>query len=378
MSSKLEHVVETKELTIEGTDQIIHALCYHLMVNDDVGFYIYVDGEEKDDITEAITSQIYTFPDIFRPLTASLRPGQSVLDLGAHIGTFSLFAATLGYRVVSVEASPRNATLLMASARKNGFDNFQVISAAVSDHAGTLEFIQAGPYGLIANPVLDDPTISVPAITVDGLWADLGWDSVDFIKMDVEGAEVAVIQGMSQLLARDDAPTILYESNGHTLHYFGETPGRLMAALEKFGYQSYLVESDRLIPTNSTELQPEVCVDYLATKHSLDTFVDWHIEGPMSHEERITKILFSSVDPNIHARQYIARALTNADASILSDPRAIEALKNTKLDPDKIEPIRKRYQSEMAAAQSQKSSSGPTRIAQLLRHLQRKVKSWTG
>jgi FkbM family methyltransferase len=383
MNSKLARVVETKALAIEGTDQIVRALCYHLVVNDEVGFDIYVDAEEKDEITEAITSQIYTFPRSFWLLAALLKPGQSVLDLGAHIGTFSLFAAALGYKVVSVEASSRNAALLKAGTCKNGFDNVQVITAAIFDQVGTLEFVQAGPYGLIASPLLDAPTVSVSAITTDRLLADIGWESVDFIKMDVEGAEVAAIRGMPRLLSRDDAPMILYESNGHTLHYSGETPGSLMAALEESGYQSYLVESGRFIPARSTDLQPEVCVDYLATKRPLDTLVDWRVAAPMSDEERITRILFSSVHPNKYARDYIARALTSADASILSDPRVVDALENSNLDQDGIVRVRERYQAllekEAGIAHLRELVEGYTRswlnrMMQTLNHLWRKVK----
>jgi len=117
-----------------------------------------------------------------------------------------------------------------------------------------------------------------------------------------------------------------------------------MAALEKSGYRSYLVESGRFIPAQSTDLQPEVCVDYLATERPLDTLVDWRVVAPMSDEERITRILFSSVHPNRHAREYIAGALTNADASILSDPRVVDALENLKLDQDEIVRVRELHQ----------------------------------
>ena len=318
MNLQSREIGETKELAVAGTRQVVHAVCYRIAVNSDVGFHINIDGREKDEITESITDQTYSFPASFQLLDELVGQGHRILDLGAHVGTFSLLAAALGYSVVSVEASPSSAALLTASARKNGFDNMQVVPKAVSDHGGTLEFISAGPYGLVANPFLEDPTISVPATTVDTLLADIGWDHVDFVKMDVEGAEVAAIRGMSELLAREDAPILLYESNGHTLHYFGETPGSLMAALEQFDYQSYLVEGDRLIPTRAGDLQPEVCVDYLATQRVLDTVAGWRIVGPMSEDERMTRILESLVHPNEHARKYIARALGDADESVIS------------------------------------------------------------
>ncbi|MBN1487906.1 MAG: FkbM family methyltransferase [Anaerolineae bacterium] len=329
-------VADMKELVVEG-GKTISASSYQLIADKSTNFYVYIDSNEKDFITEAIVQGIHSFPKNFYLITELLEPGQNVLDLGAHIGTFSLFSAAYGYNVVSVEAASNNLVLLKESIRKNNFGNIQVVAAAICDHEGTLEFIQAGPYGLVANPHLDAPTISVPAITGDSLLSDIGWNNVDFIKMDIEGAEVSAIQGMSKLLAGDDAPTILYESNGHTLNYFGETPESLMASLEKFGYQCYLVESGRLIPTQSVDLlQPEVCVDYLATKRPLNRLGKWRIVEPMSDEERITKILATSLDPNIHARDYIVRALANASDSVLSDPRVQDVLKNAKLSQDEI------------------------------------------
>ena len=339
MNVDSERVDDARDLTIEATGQSIRARCYHLPVGDKAGFDIYVNPEEADDaITEAIVRHTYTFPESFWLMDALLQPGQRVLDLGAHIGTFSLFAAALGYTVASVEASPRNAALLIASARRNAFDDMQVVPAAVSDHAGTLEFVYCGPYSFVASESKEShsdlPTVSVPAVTADGLLADTGWDGVDLVKMDVEGSEVAAIRGMPELLAGDDAPLLLYESNGSMLHRFGESPGSLMEALEAYGYHSYLVELGRLIPTQSTDLQPDVCVDYLATKRPLDRLGDWRVTAPMSDEERVRRILLSSIHSNRNVRDYIARALTDAEPSILSDHRVLDALKNLALDQD--------------------------------------------
>jgi FkbM family methyltransferase len=318
--------VQTKRILVEETGQTISASRYDLKIMAGVGYEIFVDSGEQDEITESIANQTYSFPAPYHLLLDLVRPGGKVLDLGAHIGTFSLFAAALGYQVVSVDASPCNSALLRESAEKNEFDEIQTIFAAVSNRAGTLEFIQAGPYGLVDNPFLHSPTISVPAITIDELLIDIGWDRVDFIKMDIEGSEVAAIQGMTQLLSRADAPSILYESNGHTLHFFGETPSHLMALLEGFGYRCYLVESGSLIPTQSSDLQLECNVDCLAVKHLPGRLDRWRIASPMGFDERIAKVLSSCADPNSHVRAYIGRTLENADSLMLSDSRVVNAL----------------------------------------------------
>ncbi len=60
---------------------------------------------------------------------------------------------------------------------------------------------------------------------MDGLLGRLGWDRVDAVKLDVEGAELAAIRGMAGLLSGPNAPIVLYESNTHTLQFFGDTRG---------------------------------------------------------------------------------------------------------------------------------------------------------
>jgi FkbM family methyltransferase len=259
---------------------------------------------------------------------------QHVLDLGGHIGTFSLLAARLGYQVIAMEASPRNATLLQASAAHNHFDQLKVIQRAVSDRVETLKFVQAGPYGLVSTPFHTDPTITVEATTVDAALAENGWDRVDFVKMDVEGSEVKAVAGMSKLLARSDAPPILYESNGHTLNYFGETPNSLMAALEAFGYHCYLVEPGQLVPLRSTDIQTRCTIDILATKTPPHSLAEWHITPRPSHRQVVEEVLATANEQHPHLRGHIARALSQASWTLLADKRVLWMLARLANDPD--------------------------------------------
>lgn len=327
-------ILQHAELIVPSSDEVILATSFTLAIKDRATFDILVNRHERDEITEAITDHTYTFPPPFDLLPQFVRPGDRVLDLGAHIGTFSLLAAKLGYEVAAMEASPRNAVLLQASAQHNHFDNLRVIPAAVSNRTETLEFIQAGPYGLVATPLIDAPVISVQATSVDAMLTDLAWDDVRFIKMDVEGSEVKAIEGMAKLLSRDDAPAILYESNGHTLHYFGETPNSLMAALEGFGYTSYLIEAGQLIPVRASEPFFNCTTDCLATKAPPTSLPGWQLRPPLTHDERIAHILEMAAHPHPHVRSYIARTLGDADLTLLLDRRVLMVVQRIADDPD--------------------------------------------
>ncbi|MCC6167023.1 MAG: FkbM family methyltransferase [Caldilineaceae bacterium] len=254
--------------------------CYRITTASGIDVDVFVNEGEHDELTLAIRNNTFSFPRGFQLLPDLVPSGSRVLDLGAHIGLFSLFAAASGYHVASVEASPANSQLLTQGVKHNGFSNVQVLNLAVSDRIESVEFVQAGPYGFVSNPYTHDPTISVSAISVDELLARIQWDRVAFIKMDIEGSEVKALRGMYHLLSRDDSPFILYESNGHTLHLFGETPNSLMSLLEQYGYRCYLVQPGLLTPVQSGDLQPECTVDYLAVKQPLGRLNKWRVQNP--------------------------------------------------------------------------------------------------
>jgi FkbM family methyltransferase len=308
---------------------------YHtIAVSDRVRYEIAVRPNDPDPIGQSIAKGDFSLQ-TYLPLFALMRPGCRVLDLGTHIGTFSLAAAAHGCEVVSVEASPWNAALLQASIDRNSFGKrIRVANVAVSDFSGTLEFIQAGPFGLVANPTLSDRTTLVPAVTGDDLLAQMGWDCVDLIKLDVEGSEVAAVRGMPRLLSRADAPAILFESNGHTLRFFNETPRSLLGAIEQFGYCSYIPGERTLTPFSSAEFQPEGLVDYLAIKQIPTALQDWRVLPPMSQEETIQKILQTCTHDNVYYRIFMASALSEAGVTLTSDLRVAQALSAMRVDSD--------------------------------------------
>lgn len=279
-----------------------------------VTFDVATEADPRDPISRELALRVY--PPLCRPsieLVEALVPESGrVLDLGAHIGTFALAASALGRRVLAVEAAPRNVELLDASRRENRFGRLRVVHAAVSDHRGEVGFIPVGPFGHVVAEPSPVGGLDVPAIPGDDLLAEVGWDRVSFIKVDVEGSEVAALIGMSRLLRRLDAPPLLVESNGHTLHFFGESPTTLKAALAAYGYRIFQVDRRRLIPVRVDELQATTVVDYLAVKAMPRPPRRWRFDAPMSRRERLRRVrasFRSAIEPD---RLYIARALSRS------------------------------------------------------------------
>jgi FkbM family methyltransferase len=164
-----------------------------------------------------------TKPEPYEPeLTAAIerivRPGWTCADVGAHVGNVTeTLARTVGShgRVVAFEAHPANAAQLRDRFRRSR--TVEVVNAAVSDGAAEQIALYAGrhdnstEWNVLGHDVEGTPTrfeLEVPAVSLD-VWFVPG-TSLQFVKIDVEGAEGFVLAGMRRLL-REERPVLVVE-----------------------------------------------------------------------------------------------------------------------------------------------------------------------
>jgi FkbM family methyltransferase len=304
-----------------------------------IEFRIGVESDSTDPIGQAIPSGYFAFSPAQQAVLIVLERGQRVVDLGAHIGTFSLAAAAAGCHVAAVEASPHNVRLLEQSVRENGFDDVRVVSAAVSDRPGRLRFVEMGPFGQVCDDDYGGPSIDVRAVRLDDLLEEIGWDRVHYLKIDVEGAELAAFRGMERLLSSSAAPTIVYESNGHILHSHDLSSADLIAFLDAHGYASHSVRDQTLRPVRASDLQIPTVADYLAVKDPpgiapiLERLPGWKLGSRETKEETVAQILAEAALDIVAHRQCLAKTLAKGDASLLSDERVQRTIEGLLQDP---------------------------------------------
>lgn len=151
-----------------------------------------------------------------------IKPGMRVVDAGANLGYYTLMFADLAGssgRVAAIEPNPKAAALLRRSVFANGFNaTVEVTEAALTDVDG-VELTFHSPAGLPMNARIvgaeyaqAEGTVTVAGTRLDTVLAQ--WPSVDFIKMDVEGAEEAAISGAWGVIERD-RPELVLEFNVH-------------------------------------------------------------------------------------------------------------------------------------------------------------------
>lgn len=184
-----------------------------------------------------------------------IKPGMTVVDVGANHGYYSLLLADLVEetgKVVAVEPHPHTAELLRRSVFVNGFSaRTRVIEAAAMAQDGqTLSLhIQASePKNariVSAEEAQHLSVAEVQGISLNTALAD--YDKIDFMKIDVEGAEEATLLGAMEIIRRH-RPDILLEFN---VHRCADPVGLLdeleavYGALYIIGYDSKLVVADR-------------------------------------------------------------------------------------------------------------------------------------
>jgi ABC-2 type transport system permease protein len=280
----------------------------------------------EDPIAQWLVSQRALDEQPIRLALDLLRPGDRVLDVGAHIGSYSLAASAMGCPVISVEAARMNARLLRAAKEANGFDQMQIVNAVASDAEGSTIFVEHGPWGHVPHDAehAGAPNAArLPAARLGDVIAQRGWDSVEFVKMDIEGSEPVALRGMLDVLRRPDRPAILIESNGPMLRYAGSSPVLLKQFLAACGYQLYLLDRHdphQLVRVDPDALQVEAVVDYLAcTTLPHERLATWSIVDGMSPEALVRYFALACSDRHASNRAYAAAALTEAPADIRDD-----------------------------------------------------------
>jgi len=191
-----------------------------------------------------VPTELTGLPDVLRHF---LRPGDTFIDVGANHGTFSTVAAGLVGReglVVSIEPQPRLARLIRQSL-EHGSARFEVHQVACGDRseevAFYIPFATSGSAGLFGrfSAISHHRTITVAMRRMDDLidWRRLPGRA--FIKLDVEGSELAVLLGARQLL-RAVTPAMLIEMNPAAMRAAGTSKTTLVKTLIDLGYDRFV------------------------------------------------------------------------------------------------------------------------------------------
>jgi FkbM family methyltransferase len=185
-----------------------------------------------------------------RLFSSFVKRGMTVVDVGANIGYYTLLAARLvgeEGKVFAFEPSPDNFALLKQNVEENGYKNVVLIPKAVSDKTATARLLidraSSGGHSLSAFRDSAD-FVEVETVSLDEYF-DSRPERIDVLKIDAEGAEMAILNGMHRLLERNPDVTLLTEFFPRAIRAFGYPPEEYVRRLGAYGFEIYPIEEDR-------------------------------------------------------------------------------------------------------------------------------------
>ena len=264
----------------------------------------------------------WQYPEPLRLLLDLVGPGTTFLDLGAHLGTVSLCVARQGALVSRSRPRRERRVAHRERARQQGRHHRGPVRGRREEEAAST--LGNGTFGAIT----DDEGASRWTAPGAGHPRTVGTERADVVKMDVEGHELAVLDGMADLLAGTDVPAMVIEETASLWRAPGSSPATLRR-LQDFGLQTWRIGDRELFRVGPDDLQPETVCDYLASRAE----PPW----PQRPAPDADSVAARFVAEGRHAlwthRRYVAGVLAGAPPEVIARPEIQELLERLLIDP---------------------------------------------
>ncbi|MBM3437046.1 MAG: FkbM family methyltransferase, partial [Bacteroidetes bacterium] len=211
-----------------------------------------VDGHKMFlDSKDSLFLSFYGFYEPFETdfVKKEVKKGDTVLDIGANIGYYTLiFAKLVGEkgRVFAFEPDPENFALLKKNVEVNSYHNIILINKAVSNKNGkTRLYLSEESKGDHRLYDCEDGRnfVEVETVRMDDFLKEKA-NKIDFIKMDIQGAEGAALQGMQQILKNNRDLRITTEFCPDLLRGFGTKPEEFIQILKECDFLIYNINEE--------------------------------------------------------------------------------------------------------------------------------------
>lgn len=219
------------------------------------GFWMKIDPKDGMDIGYFLGSYE---PALIALIDALVASGDTAVDIGTHKGYVTLsLAQAVGPKgkVISIDADPRVFEEMKDNCIRNDFSQVKAFPYAVSDTEGICEFSLSSCLGnssRFPNDIARPTVTSVVKVTMKSLDQILDEAAVmanqrqiSFVKIDAEGSELLVLQGMGATLRQVELPALFMEVNKGSLLAGGFSVGQLQEFLKAHGYDIFKVICNR-------------------------------------------------------------------------------------------------------------------------------------
>jgi FkbM family methyltransferase len=200
-----------------------------------------------------------------------VQPGMTVLDVGANIGEYTkLFSLLVGEsgRVFAFEPDPDSARRIDEMVTRETLVNVELVNRAISEQSGKITLNrfpeEYSSWNSIGHPRMEDPrnpmqlvpivsSIEVEAVTLDQFCRTHGLDQIDYLKLDVEGAEFMALKGASTLLSRKAIRHLQFEVSRKMLDGLSTSAKPVFDLLHSHGYECHVITSNGQVGETVTD-----------------------------------------------------------------------------------------------------------------------------
>lgn len=226
------------------------------VVLDTCGLKMKVFSPRHNRVGRALYTQGVWEPEVTGAFRALIKPGDTVFDIGGDAGYYTLlFAKAVGPmgKVIVFEPIPKGQERIMENVRLNGFQNVELIDLALGSAPGS--FVLEKPFEDSrinlgkTTPTADD--ILVKVVRLDTLAAERGLPRADLIKIDVEGAEMEILRGMDEYVAKHH-PAFVIELHPDLLPQFKASVEDVLSWLTQRGYTMTALDAGDISTTTAT------------------------------------------------------------------------------------------------------------------------------
>ena len=202
-------------------------------------------------------------PDLSYFLMGILAKGDVFLDVGAHVGFFSVIAAKLvgpEGGVIAFEPEEENLQSLNKHIEMNDASNIEVVDKVVCDADGPCTFYinrdndgghclwDVGVHDFNVKSAADPKPLTLEAVTLDTVLGERHIEGVKILKIYTEGGEHQVCTGARQALEKHAIPFVVCELNDFGLAQLGSSQESLRAFMKELGYDTFLMDKEGAFP----------------------------------------------------------------------------------------------------------------------------------
>lgn len=280
MNNKIIRILNNITTLIQGKNYREHVYLgdYNALSRTIFGHKIFVDTRDMSMAPHILLDGYWEMwtTNIFMNL---VKDGMNVIDIGANIGYYSLiFASKIGYtgKLFAFEADPEVFDILHKNIEINGFSSrTELINKVVIDRQETVHFNKrkrhhgSSSIASFSDEFLGQQRDSVEVINVDTISLDEYFKNknmkIDIMKIDAEGSEPYIFDGMKELIEKNPEMIIICEFNPYVIYGAKKDPRKFLEEIKQYGFiLKYIDEKSSIVDISVDELlKKEVCELYL-------------------------------------------------------------------------------------------------------------------